>query len=560
MAGDTEGQKKAAAVLKAVAADEEGQRRAGEMLRSLSKDSGGQMKAAAILSEVAADEEGQQRAGEILRTIAKDAEGQQRAGAIVGEMAKSSEGQAKAGAMLDQVAKDAEGQQRAAKVLEAVSKVEAGAVMSRVSVETRIAVVQNMDADSLTERLQEVDPDALFAEGMEAALLERLANVPVEQITRERLPEADPDIVPGELVSQIGDIAVYRVPETGALVWAPLVGSPAPIDKILAKFKESKANVELSLESLDAAPEGAPALPSGQVVSNYFNINLEGATPEDVEQGHITFYVEKSWLEANDILKWSVLLYRLDEETGQWVAFPTRRISEDDTLVYYTSPVPTFSSFAIAGSDVLPVVRFQVTDMTFTPVIPGSNQPFTVQATVANVTAEEAVYVANLWIDKEIAATKMVAVAGGASEPVSFTGTRSQGAYEVRIEREIATLQVGEAAEATPTPTPITVATPTPAVAATATATPTALPQPTPAPTPTEVPAPTPTEVPAPTPTTVATAVPTAAPTAPPEVTPTPTPAPEGAPIGLFIAIGVVVLVVAGGGAFLVLSRRQQAA
>ena len=38
-------------------------------------------------------------------------------------------------------------------------------------------------------------------------------------------------------------------------------------------------------------------------------------------------FVEQSWIDANNIHKWSIQFNRLDEEQNAWVPFPTKRIA-----------------------------------------------------------------------------------------------------------------------------------------------------------------------------------------------------------------------------------------
>ncbi|WMW26243.1 S-layer protein domain-containing protein [Methanolobus sediminis] len=70
-------------------------------------------------------------------------------------------------------------------------------------------------------------------------------------------------------------------------------------------------------------------------------------TPENVENLLITFKVEKSWLEENNIEASTVYLYRYSD--GSWNALPTSITGEDDEFVYLESETPGFSPFAIGS-------------------------------------------------------------------------------------------------------------------------------------------------------------------------------------------------------------------
>ncbi|WP_321429478.1 S-layer protein domain-containing protein [uncultured Methanolobus sp.] len=70
-------------------------------------------------------------------------------------------------------------------------------------------------------------------------------------------------------------------------------------------------------------------------------------TPENVENLMITFKVEKSWLEGNNIEAGTVYLYRYAD--GSWNALPTSITEEDADFVYFESQTPGFSPFAIGS-------------------------------------------------------------------------------------------------------------------------------------------------------------------------------------------------------------------
>jgi PGF-pre-PGF domain-containing protein len=71
--------------------------------------------------------------------------------------------------------------------------------------------------------------------------------------------------------------------------------------------------------------------------------------PENVENLSIGFKVEKSWLDENNLDASTVNLYRY--ECNLWNALPTTVVSEDETYVYFESPTPGFSPFAICSEE-----------------------------------------------------------------------------------------------------------------------------------------------------------------------------------------------------------------
>ncbi|WP_156916264.1 S-layer protein domain-containing protein [Methanolobus tindarius] len=68
---------------------------------------------------------------------------------------------------------------------------------------------------------------------------------------------------------------------------------------------------------------------------------------DNVENLMVTFRVEKSWLEENNIEASTVRLYRYSD--GSWNALPTSITEEDADFVYFKSQTPGFSPFAIGS-------------------------------------------------------------------------------------------------------------------------------------------------------------------------------------------------------------------
>lgn len=71
------------------------------------------------------------------------------------------------------------------------------------------------------------------------------------------------------------------------------------------------------------------------------------AIPRNIKQGVITFRVETSWIQSNNLAAIDVKLLRWDE--AQWVTLETIKKSEDSTYTYFESMSNTFSPFAITG-------------------------------------------------------------------------------------------------------------------------------------------------------------------------------------------------------------------
>ena len=339
-----------------------------------------------------------------------------------------------------------------------------------------------------------------------------------------------------------------------------MVGPP-PVDRVLGRFTRQIAQVRTTLEVLDQPPAGAPALASGRIGNSLFRIDIKNALPSDISAIYVTFFVDKSWLLANEAHRWSILFHRFDEQRDAWVPFPTKPIQEDDQRILYSVLLPGLSTVAITGSTDIPAQLFQVSDLVIEPKTPIAEADFTVAVQVTNTGGVAAVYPAYLWVNDQIDSVQAIDVAPGETVPVQFTVRRPAGLYEVRVDRLLDTFRVRQPPPSpTPVPTTTATATPAPPTPVPPTATPTA----TPAPSPTATVALSPTPVP-PTPEPTATPSPTAEPvalapevaaTAPPTTTP---PAPEDRSAGRILAVvgGAAVILLVGVVLLLVLIRRR---
>ena len=442
---------------------------------------------------------------------------------------------------------------KAADVLATVAPEQAGAIMEQTDTTALTGIVGAMDQDALVDRLLDMSAAKLF-ELPAALLFEKLTKVPVEQLAFENPPAVDPNLPAPQAVQVTDTLAAYAVQATGELVWGGLVGSPSPIELILGKFTRVLTDVQITIEDVDAAPAGAPALPSSKIVNSMFSIDVEGAEPGDLAAAHVTIFIEQAWIDANDIHNWSIEFNRLDENLNAWVPASSKRGREEGGRVFYTVVVPGFSVIAVTGSEELPAQIFSVGALQIRPIAPKADDEITISATVTNTSSDASVYIANLWINDTIEQTKTVPVGAGATETFEFALTVPVGAYSVRVERQLAEFFVGVQPTATPPATATASPTPVPPAPVPPTATPPAAP---PTATPTTVVAPPPTATRTPEPT--ATAVPTAV--VPPEIPPTPTPEDGGLGGGAIagIVIGIIAAIaVIGGGVLIFLRRRPE--
>ena len=500
-------------------------------------------KAAEIIEGVDDDD-----AGEIIELVEN-----QRAVEVTTRVSRS-----KAGRIMQKVSA-----QKATDVLGEVERTAAGQVLDEVGTARATEVVQLMDVDKLVDRLPEMTPDNFFDIDPQV-LFDKFENVPTEQLVGQEPPPLDPRFGAPQFTQVTDDIALYLVPETGELTWVKLVGSPAPIDAIIAKFGTSQSDLQIEVESLLAVPSNAPSLPAGQQLNSIFSVDLAGVSQGAEVTAQLTVYVDKVWLEANDVHKWAVQFQRLDEESNAWTPFQTKRLREDEERVFYSISVPGFSIVAITGGDEIPTRQFNVTSLSISPPLPNAGEDVTVSAVVTNIGSVTQRINVTLYVDGVTEDVGGIDLGPGETDVIEYTTRLEAGIRQLRVDRQTQSVTV---AGALPTATPVPqVATPTPQPTA-APATPTPQPTPVPAtPTPTATvapPTPTATVVP---PTPTATAVPPT-PTAA-AVAPVPTPTPEieapptddgGSPIIIIVIVVAVVAVVGGGGAayFLFIRRKD---
>ena len=490
---------------------------------------------------------------------------------------------AKAAAILDQPAlTDA----RSATILGEVEKTKAGAILEVISNSKVEGIVANMPEAKLVERLPEMSAGKLHALAP-AVLFDNLPSVPAEAIAREFAPVVDPSCVPPESTQESAERVIYAVCDTVESAWAKMVGSPAPIDSILGKFTTIRSGIQVGIEEIETLPAAAPQFSVDRFLNSFFNINIEGAEEGDLSAIHTTMFVEKSWIQANDIHKWSIAFNRFDEELGAWVPVTAKRVRETTDRIYYTGVVPGFSTFAITGGTAPVTPQFTVREPTDRPFIQRAGAEATVAAEITNDGSEILHYVANLWINDTIDRTMSIRVEPGETKQFEFPAfTMDPGDYDVRVERLLGSYQILALAStptvmpavvtapATPTFTPVP---PTPTLTP-APPTPTALPAPVavpPTPTLTPVP-PTPTLTPAP-PTPTALPVATLTPAITPAITPAPptptalpvatlTPAPPvegeeeegGISLLLITIIGIIVIIPGAGAVYFYLRQQGQ--
>jgi PGF-pre-PGF domain-containing protein len=283
---------------------------------------------------------------------------------------------------------------KAAAVLEQVEAKKAGAAMDLLPAPKTTELVERMSEASLVERLPEMRAESLHAISPEV-LFRRLPNAPVEQLVREVAPLRAPGA--GEPLSRLitpteAEFSLERAAPGWAELDAFFVSSPAPVSLMLAKLVREAVGIRLTLTNLFGKPATTPDFADNQVDFAVFAVNISNIEPEDIDVGHLTVFVEKEWLDANDINQWSIQLQRFDEEREEWVPFPTKKVREDEERVYYSIVVPGFSALAVTGGSELPPQEFTVSDLTIAPRTPVEGELVTIGVRVTNTGAKEAVF------------------------------------------------------------------------------------------------------------------------------------------------------------------------
>ena len=336
-----------------------------------------------------------------------------------------------------------------AEISSLMAPVRAGAVMERLPSKWATEIVELVTEDRLIPRLPEVSPTKMWQIPL-SVLLDNLPSVPVMHLDFWLAPQVAAGLS-GPTSRQVAEgVVEYTVPDTVAGGWAQVVASPAPFDSILARFNRRLTDVKFDVTNLEQRPPETTELPPGRIANSFLKVEVRNAEPEDISVVATFITVEKSWLDANQVHKWSIEFSRFDASLNTWTPFQSKRMGEDEDRVLFAVVLPGFSNLAITGSREIPERIFEVTELEFSPWLPRPSDEITVSGRVTNKSAERAVFPAHLWIDNKIKKTQTVEVGPGESAPFSFTFTKPAGTYKVRVERQVAELKVTTLAAALP--------------------------------------------------------------------------------------------------------------
>ncbi|MDO8661142.1 MAG: PGF-pre-PGF domain-containing protein [Candidatus Woesearchaeota archaeon] len=115
-------------------------------------------------------------------------------------------------------------------------------------------------------------------------------------------------------------------------------------------------NNPVHTQKLTTLPETISNPPSDSIVYQYLSISSD--IPVDkITQAHITFTVEKKWINENSIEYKKIILQRFSEKT--WHTLPTSFTTTNKEHYIYNTITPGFSIFAITAVDMSPQIRTQ---------------------------------------------------------------------------------------------------------------------------------------------------------------------------------------------------------
>lgn len=109
---------------------------------------------------------------------------------------------------------------------------------------------------------------------------------------------------------------------------------------------QTKTVVETLRDKSSLVNKAAPGLV-------YRNLNIwvgdDKFSPASLSDAHVTFRVEKGWIETARVDPFSIKLLR--HASGSWEQLPTTRTGEDEIYIHYIAKTSGFSMFAISSMD-----------------------------------------------------------------------------------------------------------------------------------------------------------------------------------------------------------------
>lgn len=140
----------------------------------------------------------------------------------------------------------------------------------------------------------------------------------------------------------------------------PVSFTKTDVTDIEITVKNAASNVEVTVKKLLTKPtsvsdvlslvKDSPGMFSiGSNVKTFGYLSMDvNIDDSNIDNAKVTFKVDKSWFNKNNIDKSTVKLTRYHDG---WDVLPTELSDEDDDYVYYVATTPGFSTFAIIGEE-----------------------------------------------------------------------------------------------------------------------------------------------------------------------------------------------------------------
>lgn len=236
--------------------------------------------------------------------------------------------------------------------------------------------------------------------------------------------------------------------------WRDL-GSGELVETVVGKLTRKRPNARVIVGGIPLGTLGnLRPVPEGFAVASFMTLFPDGYLPSDFVVGHLTFFVEKSWLQSNNIHEWAVYMLRLYQPTQTWNPVQARRVREDESRVYYSVALPAFSSWVIGGFSEMQEPRFRIDDLTVSAQAK-THQPVTIQVTATNLTSGLADLNLPLWVNGQVHSAALEQFAPDERRPIVFTfEPPTAGRVEIRVDRLVSAVDVAQGPPPTPTPTP----------------------------------------------------------------------------------------------------------
>jgi PGF-pre-PGF domain-containing protein len=123
------------------------------------------------------------------------------------------------------------------------------------------------------------------------------------------------------------------------------------VDYISFTSEKTVGKTTAIVENLKDKSSLVSELPDG-IAYKSFNVWVGNAGYGDsssILDAAISFKVDKSWIQENNIDPSSILLYKYDGKKKEWEKLSVNLENEDNEFLYFTANVPGYSSFVITG-------------------------------------------------------------------------------------------------------------------------------------------------------------------------------------------------------------------